>query len=63
MLQSLERYLEHGEPELLDQIEDVSWEMAEGYICGLGMVAAKPIENARKYFPAAFETREPAEKK
>lgn len=33
----------------------VGWEMEEGSICGLGMVAAKPLESARKYFPQSFE--------
>ena len=55
--QSLERYLEHGDPELLDRIEDVAWEMAEGSICGLGMIAAEPLQSARRHFPAAFGKR------
>ena len=36
---------------------DVGWEMEEGSICGLGMVAAKPLESAMKHFPAEFEDR------
>ena len=28
--------------------DDVGWEMEEGSICGLGMVAAKPLESARE---------------
>ena len=60
--QALDRYLVSGDPLTLQHTDDVGWEMEEGSICGLGMVAAKPIENARKYFPASFETREPAEK-
>ena len=31
--------------------EDVGWEMEQGSICGLGMVAAKPLETARQHFP------------
>jgi len=60
--QALDRYVVSGDPSTLQHTDDVGWEMEEGSICGLGMVAAKPIESARKYFPAAFETREPAEK-
>jgi NADH:ubiquinone oxidoreductase subunit F (NADH-binding) len=55
--QGLERYLEHGDPELLDRIDDVAWEMEEGSICGLGMVAAEPLQSARRHFPTAFGTR------
>ena len=36
-------------------IQDIGWEMEEGSICGLGMVAAKPIENAMQYFPEEFK--------
>jgi len=60
--QSLERYLEHGDPKLLDQIEDVNWEMVEGSICGLGMVAAEPLESARRHFPTAFGSRRKRER-
>jgi NADH:ubiquinone oxidoreductase subunit F (NADH-binding) len=35
-------------------MEDVIWEMEEGSICGLGMVAGKPLENAMHYFPEDF---------
>jgi len=59
--QSLERYLEHGDPELLDQIEDVSWEMVEGSICGLGMVAGEPLQSARRHFPESFGYRQKRE--
>ncbi len=55
--QSLERYLERGDPELLESIDDVAWEMEEGSICGLGMVAAEPLQSARRHFPAAFGKR------
>jgi len=55
--QSLERYLKSGDPELLDLIDDVAWEMDEGSICGLGMVAAEPLQSARRHFPDAFGKR------
>jgi NADH:ubiquinone oxidoreductase subunit F (NADH-binding) len=50
-------YLASGDPAALRHAEEVGWEMDEGSICGLGMVAAKPLESARRYFPAAFATR------
>jgi len=50
----LSRYLETGDPGVLDQADDIGWEMEEGSICGLGMVAAQPLLSARKYFPEAF---------
>lgn len=40
----------------LEMADDVGWEMEEGSICGLGMVAHKPLESAREHFPEAFET-------
>ena len=55
--QTIERYLEHGDPGLLDLIDDVAWEMDEGSICGLGMVAAEPLQSARRHFPASFGKR------
>jgi NADH:ubiquinone oxidoreductase subunit F (NADH-binding) len=51
------RYLETGDPAALEHAAEVGWEMEEGSICGLGMVAAKPFESARQYFPQAFEPR------
>jgi len=54
----VDRYLASGDPGSLRQADDVGWEMEEGSICGLGMVAAKPLESAREYFPAAFSKRE-----
>ena len=50
-------YLKDGNPANLNHAEAVGWEMEEGSICGLGMVAAKPLETARKHFPQAFEQR------
>lgn len=54
------RYLREGDPDALGQAADVGWEMEEGSICGLGMVAAKPLESAREHFPDAFQNRTPA---
>jgi len=54
----LRRYLDGGDPAALAQAGEVGWEMEEGSICGLGMVAAKPLESARLHFPAAFGRRE-----
>ena len=53
-----DQYIQLGDPEPLKFADDVGWEMEEGSICGLGMVAAKPLESARKYFPEAFKLRE-----
>lgn len=38
----------------LSVVQDVAWEMEEGSICGLGMVAAKPLESLLKHFPELF---------
>ena len=46
-----------GDIAALRHAEDVGWEMDEGSICGLGMVAAKPLESAREHFPEAFRDR------
>lgn len=51
------KYLETGDPGALKHANDVGWEMEEGSICGLGMVAHKPLVDAMKYFPKAFEKR------
>ena len=39
---------------ITEQIEDVAWEMNEGSICGLGMVAALPLTSAMRWFPKEF---------
>lgn len=39
----------------LQHVDDVAWEMEEGSICGLGMVAFKPLELARKHWPESFQ--------
>lgn len=54
---ALDRYLNHGDPASLTHAADVGWEMEEGSICGLGMIAAKPLEMARAHFPKAFAKR------
>ena len=54
----VDKYLQLGDPATLQQADDVGWEMEEGSICGLGMVAAKPLESAREHFPEAFKVRE-----
>ncbi|MBD3867377.1 MAG: SLBB domain-containing protein [Acidobacteria bacterium] len=48
------RFRTDGDPDALLHVEDVGWEMEEGSICGLGMVAAKPLTSAMKHFPDAF---------
>lgn len=50
----LDKFVENGDNQSLAMAEEVSWEMEEGSICGLGMVAFKPLESARKHFPEAF---------
>ncbi len=54
----VDKYIQLGDPASLAMAEDVGWEMEEGSICGLGMVAAKPLESARKHFPDAFKLRD-----
>ncbi|MCL4159883.1 UNVERIFIED_CONTAM: hypothetical protein GTU68_008916 [Idotea baltica] len=53
----VDKFVQLGDPATLDMTPDVGWEMEEGSICGLGMVAAKPLESAMKHFPDAFKTR------
>ena len=50
-------FLKTGEAATLAMTQDVGWEMEEGSICGLGMVAFKPLETAKTYFPEAFAKR------
>jgi NADH:ubiquinone oxidoreductase subunit F (NADH-binding) len=50
----VDQFIQLGNVNALDHAADVGWEMEEGSICGLGMVAAKPLESARKHFPEAF---------
>ncbi len=51
----VDKYLQLGDATSLDHADDVAWEMEAGSICGLGMVAAKPLESAKQYFPKKFE--------
>ncbi|MDH3627309.1 MAG: NAD(P)H-dependent oxidoreductase subunit E [Acidobacteriota bacterium] len=53
----VDRYIDAGDLRTLQHAADVGWEMEEGSICGLGMVAAKPLESAREHFPEAFQNR------
>jgi NADH:ubiquinone oxidoreductase subunit F (NADH-binding) len=50
-------FLEKGDPKVLNHIGDVSWEMEEGSICGLGIAAPLALTSAMKFFPDAFEKR------
>lgn len=43
----------------LQHIDEIGWQMEEGSICGLGMVAAKPLQNAMHYFPDEFQGDHP----
>lgn len=52
-----DHYLQSGDPAVFEHAQDVAWEMEEGSICGLGMVAAKPLESARKHFPDHFDVK------
>ena len=49
--QAVDRWIDKGDRAALDQVEDVAWEMDEGSICGLGMVASKPLQMAMDHFP------------
>ena len=42
----------------VDPFDEVAWEMNEGSICGLGMVASEPLTSAMKHFASAFGRRE-----
>ncbi len=50
----LDSMMNDRDPTALEFVDDVGWEMEEGSICGLGMIAHKPLESARRYFPEAF---------
>ncbi|MFQ5349772.1 MAG: NADH-ubiquinone oxidoreductase-F iron-sulfur binding region domain-containing protein [Thermoanaerobaculia bacterium] len=53
--QRLEAFLDRGRRSELQHVEEIAWEMDEGSICGLGMVAAKPLTSAMQHFPEEFE--------
>ncbi len=54
---ALDRYLDSGDPSALAHLDDLAWEMDQGSICGLGMVAAEPAVTALRHFPEHFGTR------
>lgn len=53
----LDNLIQLNDGTALEMADDVGWEMEEGSICGLGMVAHKPLESAREHFPEAFEPK------
>ncbi len=53
--QAITRYARTRQRQSLEHVEDVAWEMEEGSICGLGMVASLPLVSAMKYFPEDFQ--------
>ncbi len=52
--QAIDRFVDTGDPAALDHVDEVHWEMEEGSICGLGMVASKPLQSAMQHFPDRF---------
>ena len=54
---ALGRYLEGGDPAALDWVSEITWELEEGSICGLGVAAAAPIRSAMRHFPEDFGPR------
>jgi NADH:ubiquinone oxidoreductase subunit F (NADH-binding) len=48
-------FRESGDRSALEHVEEVAWEMDEGSICGLGMVASWPLQTAMKHFPEEFD--------
>ncbi len=53
--QAIDAFIETGKVASLEHTEDLHWEMEEGSICGLGMVASLPLLTAQKHFPTEFE--------
>ena len=49
-----DQFLESGDASALAHVDELAWEMDEGSICGLGMVASLPIQSALKHFPGRF---------
>jgi len=52
--QAVDKYIGTGDRSDLENVDDVSWEMDAGSICGLGMVASWPLQSAIKHFPEDF---------
>ncbi len=52
--EALDRHVADPRPAALAQVADVSWEMNEGSICGLGQAACLPLTTAMKWFPEEF---------
>jgi NADH:ubiquinone oxidoreductase subunit F (NADH-binding) len=52
--QAVDRWIDDESRTGLAHVEEVAWEMNEGSICGLGMVASLPLQSAMKYFPEDF---------
>jgi len=55
--QAIDRYIQTGDPTVLQHQAEVAWEMDEGSICGLGMVASLPLGSALEHFPEDFGPR------
>jgi NADH:ubiquinone oxidoreductase subunit F (NADH-binding) len=53
--QAVDRYRDTRDTSHLSHVDDVAWEMDQGSICGLGMVASLPLQSAMKHFPEDFE--------
>ena len=52
--QTLERYRETRDAQVLSHLDEVMWGMGEASICGLGQAAFYPLKSAIRYFPAEF---------
>ena len=57
--QTLERYLESRNTDVLSHLEEVMWGMGEASICGLGQAAFYPLKSAMQYFPEEFGLSNP----
>jgi NADH:ubiquinone oxidoreductase subunit F (NADH-binding) len=53
--QAVDRWIDTKDRGGLIHVEEVAWEMNEGSICGLGMVASLPLQSAMKYFEEDFK--------
>jgi NADH:ubiquinone oxidoreductase subunit F (NADH-binding) len=52
--QAVDAWIDERSRAGLAHVEEVAWEMNEGSICGLGMVASLPLQSAMKYFAEDF---------